>query len=122
MSETAGPAPQGDLCAESPVPIPDVTTVLAALADPVRITIVRSLAQSRQACSCGSMELPVTKSTLSHHVKVLRDAGIIEQRCEGTRKLTSLRRDDLEAVYPGLLDSVLRAVASPRAEASAPAG
>lgn len=118
MSETAG-SPQHELCVETPVPIPDVTTVLAALADPVRMAIVRSLAQSERARCCGSMELPVTKSTLSHHVKVLRDAGIIEQRCEGTRKLTTLRRDDLEAVYPGLLESVLRAVSTPREEVPA---
>ena len=56
-----------------------------------------------------SFTLPVTKSTMSHHFRVLRDAGIIEQREVGTRKLTSLCRAELDAAYPGLLDSVLRA-------------
>jgi len=105
----AGDAPPSDGAA---VPIPDVTTVLQALADPVRIAIVRRLGECAEARTCGSFELPVTKSTLSHHFKVLREAGIIQGRYEGTRKLISLRRDDLDAVYPGLLDSILRAAAA----------
>jgi DNA-binding transcriptional ArsR family regulator len=96
----------------SAVPIPDITTVLQALADPVRIAIVRRLGECEDARACGSFDLPVSKSTLSHHFKVLREAGLITGRYEGTRKLISLRRADLDAVYPGLLDSVLRAVAS----------
>jgi DNA-binding transcriptional ArsR family regulator len=107
---------------EAPAQVADLTTVLQALADPVRIAIVRSLAETDGARACGSFYLPVTKSTLSHHFRVLREAGLIEQRCEGTRKLTSLRRADVDAVYPGLLDSVLRAVtAGGSAEISAPA-
>jgi DNA-binding transcriptional ArsR family regulator len=94
------------------VPVADVTTVLQALADPVRIAIVRRLGECEDARACGSFDLPVSKSTLSHHFKVLHQAGIIQGRYEGTRKLISLRRADLEAAYPGLLDSVLRAVAA----------
>jgi DNA-binding transcriptional ArsR family regulator len=97
------------------VPVAEITVVLQALADPARMAIVRGLAESGGARSCGSFELAITKSTLSHHFRVLREAGIIEQRHEGTRKLTTLRREELDAVYPGLLGSVLRA-----AEASAP--
>ncbi len=96
---------------ETAVAIPDVTTVLAALADPIRLAIVLRLGECEDARACGSFDLPVTKSTLSHHFKTLRDAGIIQSRYEGTRKLISLRRADLEAVYPGLLGSVLRAAA-----------
>lgn len=104
-------------------PIADITTVLQALADPVRIAIVRRLGECADARTCGSFELPVSKSTLSHHFKVLREAGLIVGRYEGTRKLISLRRDDLEAAYPGLLDSLLRAIAaSPEAEALPEAG
>ena len=51
--------------------------------------------------------LPVSKSTASHHYKVLREAGLIEARVEGTRRYYTLRTDDLEARFPGLLDSVL---------------
>src|SRR5258708_9219982 len=108
-AEAAAAAPSSDTNA---VPIPDITSVLQALADPVRIAIVRRLGECEDARACGSFDLPVSKSTLSHHFKVLREAGLIQGRYEGTRKLISLRRADLDAVYPGLLDSVLRAVAA----------
>jgi DNA-binding transcriptional ArsR family regulator len=62
--------------------------------------------------SCGSLQLPVTKSTCTHHFRVLREAGVIHQRQEGTSRLNSLRRDDLESRFPGLLETVLRAAAS----------
>jgi DNA-binding transcriptional ArsR family regulator len=129
MSEkTAGPGVDVELVAApegarsdpaTAVPIPDVTTLLQALADPVRIDIVRRLGECADARTCGSFDLPVTKSTLSHHFKVLHQAGIIQGRYEGTRKLISLRRADLDAVYPGLLDSILRAAAA-RPSAAAP--
>ena len=57
--------------------------------------------------SCGAFGLPIAKSTLTHHLKVLREAGVIEQRPEGTSRITYLRRKDLDARFPGLLDSVL---------------
>jgi DNA-binding transcriptional ArsR family regulator len=105
---------------ETAVPIPDITTVLQALADPIRLAVVRRLGDCEDARACGSFELPVTKSTLSHHFKTLRDAGVIQARYEGTRKLISLRRADLDAAYPGLLDSVLRgAAALPEPEGAA---
>ena len=56
---------------------------------------------------CGSFDLDITKSTLTHHFRVLREAGVIEQRIEGTAKLNSLRREDLDRRFPGLLDAVL---------------
>ena len=51
----------------------------------------------------------MTKSTCTHHFKVLREAGVIQQRQEGTAKLNTLRRDDLDARFPGLLDTILSA-------------
>ena len=85
--------------------------VLAALSDPVRLSIVRTLAATEgESRSCGSFGLTVSKSTASHHFRVLREAGVIEQRREGTSKLTSLRRDDLDERFPGLLDAVLAGV------------
>jgi DNA-binding transcriptional ArsR family regulator len=88
----------------------DVVTVLHALSDPVRLEIVRQLARCDAGeLSCGQMDLPVTKSTTTHHLKTLRCAGVIGGREEGTRKYLHLRRDELEARFPGLLDSVLRA-------------
>jgi DNA-binding transcriptional ArsR family regulator len=94
----------------------DLASVLHALSDPVRLDIVRALAcDSCGELACGTIDVPVTKSTASHHFKVLRLAGVITQRDEGTRRMTCLRRDDLEARFPGLLDSVLRAAVAERA-------
>ena len=83
--------------------------VLQALADPIRLSIVRELAASDEPRACGTLGLPVTKSTASHHFRVLREGGVITQREEGRRRMTTLRRDCLDARFPGLLDSVLKA-------------
>ena len=66
--------------------------VLAALSDPVRLKIVCMLANGCEL-SCGSFGLPIAKSTLTHHLKVLRDAGVITQRPVGTSRMTCLRRE-----------------------------
>ena len=87
----------------------ELGAVLHALSDPVRLQIVAGLAAAGDALSCGSFTVPVTKSTCTHHFKVLREAGVIRQRQEGTARLNTLRSDDLEARFPGLLDTVLRA-------------
>jgi DNA-binding transcriptional ArsR family regulator len=82
--------------------------VMAALSDPVRVEIVRGLADGGEA-ACGTFELGVTKATRSHHLRVLREAGVTRTRADGTRRMISLRRDDLDARFPGLLDAVLTA-------------
>ncbi len=87
----------------------ELAAVLHALSDPVRLRMVAALARSDGEPSCGSFDVPVTKSTCTHHFKVLREAGIIRQRQEGTARLNTLRRDDLEARFPGLLDTILQA-------------
>jgi DNA-binding transcriptional ArsR family regulator len=89
---------------------PDIVTVLQALSDPVRLEIVRQLAGCDGAgeLSCGQIEVPVTKSTASHHLKALAGAGITAEREEGTRKFVRLRRTDLDERFPGLLDAVIR--------------
>jgi DNA-binding transcriptional ArsR family regulator len=81
--------------------------VFAALSDPVRLQIVRALAASEEARACGTLGLSVSKSTASHHFRVLREAGVIVQREDGRRRMTELRRDDLDARFPGLLDTVI---------------
>jgi DNA-binding transcriptional ArsR family regulator len=85
----------------------ELGAVLHALSDPVRLRIVGALAASEGALPCGSFQVPVTKSTCTHHFKVLREAGVIHQRHEGTARLNSLRREDLEARFPGLLETIL---------------
>jgi DNA-binding transcriptional ArsR family regulator len=85
-----------------------LTDVLTALSDPVRLQIVAALAREGGERSCKSFDLPVTKSTCTHHFRVLREAGVIRQRVEGTTRLNSLRREELDQRFPGLLDAVLR--------------
>jgi DNA-binding transcriptional ArsR family regulator len=88
----------------------ELGAVLHALSDPVRLRIVAKLAHNDGTDhTCGSFALPVTKSTCTHHFKVLREAGVIQQRPQGTTRLNRLRRQDLEARFPGLLDCVLKA-------------
>ena len=86
----------------------ELTGVLHALSDPVRLEIVRALASGCEV-RCGAFELPVTKSTRTHHFRVLRESGVIEQETAGTAVVNRLRRDDLDQRFPGLLDSVLAA-------------
>jgi DNA-binding transcriptional ArsR family regulator len=97
-------------------PNPDqlqIADVLHALSDPQRLGIVRSLAEDPTPRRCGSFDLPITKSTLTHHFRVLREAGVIEQREVGTARLNSLRRKDLDERFPGLLDAVLAGASDP---------
>lgn len=82
--------------------------VMAALSDPIRIGLVRVLSDGCER-GWGELRAPVAKSTLSHHLKVLRDAGVTRTRQEGTRCYVVLRRDDLDRRFPGLLDAVLAA-------------
>jgi DNA-binding transcriptional ArsR family regulator len=90
----------------------ELPAVLHALSDPVRLGIVAAMCQSDEERRCGSFGAPVTKSTLTHHFRVLREAGVIAQRHEGTARLSRLRREDLEDRFPGLLDAVTVAVES----------
>ena len=86
--------------------------VLYALSDPVRLQIVRELAE-RGEKSCGGLGMPMPKSSVAYHFKVLREAGVTRTRVDGTQRFISLRQDDLEARFPGLLDAVLRAAEAP---------
>jgi DNA-binding transcriptional ArsR family regulator len=86
----------------------ELADVLQALSDPVRLQIVEALAAGGEQ-ACGSMPLPVSASTRSHHFRILRDAGLTVTRVAGTKRLVSLRRKELDRRFPGLLDAVLRA-------------
>jgi DNA-binding transcriptional ArsR family regulator len=90
--------------------------VLHALADPMRLQVVRRLAAmgEGQEAACSAIELAVSKSTSTHHFRVLREAGVIAQVYRGTAKMNALRRQDLDALFPGLLDTVLNADAAQR--------
>ena len=82
--------------------------MLHALSDPARLEIVRRLADGDE-WSCGIFDLGLSKATLSHHFRVLREAGIVAVRPEGRKRLLSLREDDLNARFPGLLDAIMSA-------------
>ncbi|MFH8519243.1 ArsR/SmtB family transcription factor [Streptomyces gelaticus] len=86
-----------------------IEAVLHALSDPMRLRIVRELAAAESELTCSCFDLPVSKSTSTHHFRVLRDSGIVQQCYRGTAKMNGLRREDLEALFPGLLDRVLDA-------------
>jgi DNA-binding transcriptional ArsR family regulator len=86
--------------------------VLSALGNPLRLAVVQILLGG-DAQNCGSVlkVLGVTsKSTMTHHWRVLRESGVIWQQPSGRENLLSLRRDDLDARYPGLLDAILAGV------------
>ena len=85
--------------------------VLHALSDQMRLRIVRQLAADGDELSCSHFDLPVTKSTTTHHFRVLREAGVVRQVYRGTAKMNGLRKDDLDDLFPGLLDAVLDAAA-----------
>src|SRR5580658_4409075 len=110
--------PQTPPGTSQPLREPDLDTidglaVLQALSDPVRLEIVRQLAGCSEAgeLRCGQIELRVTKSTASHHFKILHDAGIVAEREQGTSKYMRLRRAELNTRFPGLIDSILDATA-----------
>nr|WP_309117203.1 metalloregulator ArsR/SmtB family transcription factor [Saccharothrix sp.] len=87
-----------------------IAAVLHALADPIRLHIVRELAQADEGLSCGvQLDLGISASTLTHHVRTLREAGVVRVQPRGTARISTLRRDDLDALYPGLLDGILAA-------------
>jgi DNA-binding transcriptional ArsR family regulator len=86
----------------------DLATILHALSDPIRLLIVAKLSDGQEH-TCGSFGLPIAKSTSSHHFRVLREAGIVQQRIDGKCRFNRLRAEQLEQRFPGLLDAVLRA-------------
>src|SRR5690348_3657755 len=83
-----------------------VLTVLQALADESRLGIVRELADGDERL-CGLLAPGLAKATRSHHLKVLREAGLTHTRVEGTSRYVRLRGDEVRRHFPGLLDTVL---------------
>ncbi|AUN38755.1 ArsR family transcriptional regulator [Tsukamurella tyrosinosolvens] len=91
-------------------------TVLSALADPVRLEMVRRLHRERRALVCAELYDGVTKATASHHFKVLREAGLTRRDDLGATARQLLLIDEVSAAYPGLLEAVLRAAEREAAE------
>ena len=95
-------------------------SVLSALADPLRRQVVAELARAPIGAerTCASFGFPVSKATLTHHFRVLREAGLIRTECAGTTHMNQLRRAELDARFPGLMGAIL----GQRALAEAAAG
>lgn len=85
-----------------------LSAVLYALSDQIRLEIIRGLAEGGEQ-SCSALKIPIPKSTLSHHYKVLRESGVIHTRMEGTQRFISIRKEDLNDRFPGLLQAILQA-------------
>ena len=89
-----------------------LTGILFALSDPARLEIVRELAGGPLSMAeCGVTNPDLPKSTKSHLMKVLREAGVVRNEPEGRGRVLTLRKDELDEAFPGLLDSVLNASA-----------
>lgn len=83
--------------------------LLEALVDPVRRAVVCQLARADADISCGHFDVRVSRSTLTHHFNVLREAGVIRQYYVGTTKMNALRADELQERFPGLLPAFVDA-------------
>ncbi|EEE46851.2 ArsR/SmtB family transcription factor [Roseibium alexandrii] len=83
----------------------DLGKVLTALADPYRRRVIRELARAGMGTerTCASFQLPVSKATVTHHFRVLREAGLIRQVDRGNSRTTALRREEIDTRFPGLL-------------------
>jgi DNA-binding transcriptional ArsR family regulator len=79
-----------------------LSSIFYALSDPARLDIVQTLLEDSEL-SCGQCKSTLSKSTMSHHFKVLREAGVIQRREDGKVHYISLRKTELDARVPGLL-------------------
>ena len=84
-----------------------LSSVLYALSDPIRLFMVSEIRKNGEH-TCSSFDVPIVKSTLSHHGRTLREAGIVYSRNHGTQRILSLRDEDLNDRFPGLLDIILQ--------------
>ncbi len=82
--------------------------VLYALSDPLRLEIVRKLAAEGET-PCSALQCDRPKSSMSHHFRVLRESGVVFTRHEGVTHLNTVRREELDKRFPGLLKAILAA-------------
>jgi len=86
----------------------ELTDIMYALSDPTRLEIVMRLANAGKKLTCGELDLNRPKSSMSHHFKILRGAGLVLTLIEGTEHMNTLRIDELEQKFPGVLSSVIK--------------
>jgi DNA-binding transcriptional ArsR family regulator len=105
------PASTGELekIPHPPASALDLATVMRIVGDPVRLQLVRLLADGRpRVCGEVADTLGMPTSTCSYHLRLLREAGVTRSRAQGTHRLVSLRRDDLDERFPGLVEVLTR--------------
>jgi DNA-binding transcriptional ArsR family regulator len=109
MHRVPAPASSREKIPHPPVSALDLATIMRTLGDPIRLQVVRLLADdSERVCNDISTALGLPASTASYHLRLLREAGVTRTRPQGTLRLISLRRDDLEDRFPGFLDVLAR--------------
>lgn len=87
--------------------------IFYALGDPIRLQIIANLAvQGELSCSAALHVIEVPKSTLSHHFRILREAGLVHSRKSGTQNINRLRFADIEVRFPGLLKTLIQTMQS----------
>ncbi|MDR5170409.1 ArsR/SmtB family transcription factor [Methylobacillus pratensis] len=91
----------------------ELTDIMYALSDPARMEIVGHLAQAGRQMTCGELDLNRPKSSMSHHFKILRAAGLVETVIDGKEHLNSLRLAEIEQKFPGVLSAVLKTIKLP---------
>ncbi len=101
--------PQDEGVAAAPM---ELAKVLQALSDPVRLGIVAQLYREGEA-SCSALDAGRPKSTMSHHFRVLREAGLVHTRIEGVTHMNSLCLERVRAAFPGLIEAVVAASGRP---------
>jgi DNA-binding transcriptional ArsR family regulator len=100
-------APSDEAPADERAEVGSLQDVLAALSDPVRLEMVRRMYAGGGPTPCARLYDGISKSTASHHFKILREAGVIDRSVIGGQTHQDLRLDDVESTYPGVLSSIL---------------
>lgn len=95
------------MASDDRLPVGDLQDVLAAVADPVRLEMLRRLHADGGAVACAQLYDGISKSTASHHFKILREAGVTERSVISGQTHQRLRLDEVEEAYPGVLSSIL---------------
>lgn len=101
-----------------PMPALRLDKVFQALSDPVRLGIVIQLSREGVS-SCAALDGGRPKSTMSHHFRVLREAGLVDTRVQGVTHMNTLCRERLDAAFPGLLNAIVSAAGASRYQADA---
>ena len=109
MAEAKPAASRGGASGEEAL---SLERIFQALGDPVRLGIVRQLAREGES-SCAALEGGRAKSTMSHHFRILREAGLVETRPMGVTHMNRLCTERVEAAFPGLLGAILAAAGKP---------